>query len=173
MDFEIRVPTIEDAKGVNALRRMPGVFENILGIPSEQITRTTSWLSEYNPNQHRFVAVTKDKDQNDLVIGIVGLETFSNPRLRHSGSIGIMVHKDYQNKGVGKELIKQVLDIADNWLLLKRVELTVFIDNERAIHLYESFGFKKEGIRKIAAIRNGKLVDDVLMARIKDESNNS
>lgn len=72
-----------------------------------------------------------------------GLTVFANPRLRHSADIGIMVHKDYQNMGVGSALMERLLDLADNWLMLVRVELTVFADNERAIHLYEKFGFEK------------------------------
>ena len=33
-----------------------------------------------------------------------------------------------------------------------RVELTVYSDNERAIHLYEKYGFVKEGVKRRAAI---------------------
>ena len=39
MEFYIRPINIGDGKGINELRRMPGVFENILGIPSERIKR--------------------------------------------------------------------------------------------------------------------------------------
>lgn len=34
-----------------------------------------------------------------------------------------------------------ILDIGDNWLNLKRVELEVNTDNPVAVHLYEKFGF--------------------------------
>jgi len=73
--------------------------------------------------------------------------------------------------GVGTALMKALLDIADNWLMLVRVELTVFEDNERAIHLYEKLGFEKEGLMRLAAIslaaiRNGKYENQYIMARI-------
>jgi putative acetyltransferase len=32
--------------------------------------------------------------------------------------------------------------------------------------LYEKFGFEKEGIRRLAGIRNGKYENEYLMARI-------
>jgi putative acetyltransferase len=86
--------------------------------------------------------------------------------MRHSGRIGIMVHKDYQSTGVGSALLKTLIDIADNWLMLVRVELTVFEDNERAIHLYEKFGFEKEGVKRLAGIRKGRYVNELVMARI-------
>jgi putative acetyltransferase len=38
-----------------------------------------------------------------------------------------------------------LLDLADNWLKLVRVELDVFSDNQKAISLYQSCGFEIEG----------------------------
>jgi len=78
-----------------------------------------------------------------------------------------MVHKDYQGMGIGKALLKEVLDLADNWLKLVRVELSVFVDNERAINLYKSLGFQIEGTKKYAAIKNGEYADEYVMARYK------
>lgn len=88
-----------------------------------------------------------------------------NPRLRYSASIGIMVYADYQGKGIGTALFKKVFDHADNWLMLTRLELTVFIENKRAVKLYESFGFQIEGTRKYCTIKNGKYADEYLMVR--------
>jgi len=167
MDFIIRPVNIGDGKGINALRRMPGVFENILGIPSERIKRNEDFIMNMDGNAHQFVAVTKGDSVEEIIIGCAGLTVFSNPRLRHSAGIGIMVHRDFQNKGVGTALMAALLDIADNWLMLVRVELGVFADNANAIHLYEKFGFKVEGTKKMAAIRNGKYADEIIMARIR------
>jgi putative acetyltransferase len=59
--------------------------------------------------------------------------------------------------------MEEILDLADNWLMLKRIELGVFVDNEKVINLYESCGFKIEGRRKYAAIRNGKYEDEYII----------
>jgi putative acetyltransferase len=166
MDFFIRPIDIGDGRGINELRRMPGVFENILGIPSERVKRSEDFILNMDSNHHQFVAVTKTQSGQDIIIGTAGLTINANHRTRHSGSIGIMIHKDYQNKGVGTALMQAIIDIADNWLMLVRVELTAFEDNERAIHLYEKFGFEKEGLKRLAAIRKGKYENEYLMARI-------
>lgn len=171
MDFLIRPIGIGDGKGINTLRRMPGVFENILGIPSERVKRNEDFIINMDGNQHQFVAITKTESGEDIIIGSIGLTVNANPRLRHSGSIGIMVHKDYQNMGIGTALMQAIIDIADNWLMLIRVELTVFEDNEKAINLYEKFGFQKEGLKRLAGIRKGKYVNEYLMARINTTYN--
>jgi len=41
----------------------------------------------------------------------------------------------------------------------------VSVENERAVKLYQSLGFQIEGVKKYAAIRNGKYADEYLMAR--------
>ncbi len=64
------------------------------------------------------------------VVGNLGLETSPNrPRVRHVGSIGMAVRDDWQGKGVGTALLGAALDLADNWLNLSRLELTVYPDN--------------------------------------------
>ncbi|WP_282373566.1 GNAT family N-acetyltransferase, partial [Pseudomonas sp. PS02290] len=70
-------------------------------------------------------------------------------------------------KGVGSRLMAAVLEVADNWMNLHRVELTVFADNEAALALYRKFGFETEGRLRDYAIRDGVLVDAISMARLK------
>jgi len=167
INYEIRPVKAGDGKGINILRRMPGVFENILGFPSERIKRNEDFVVNMGPENHVFVAVTNIGDE-EIIIGMAGLHVNTNHRLRHSGGVGIMIHKDYQGMGIGKAMMNTLLDVADNWLMLVRIELTVFADNERAIKLYEKLGFEREGLKKKAAIRSGKYEDELLMARIME-----
>ena len=62
--------------------------------------------------------------------------------------------------------MQAALDLADNWLRLRRVELRVYADNARAIALYGKFGFEVEGTHRAYSIRNGVYVDSLSMARI-------
>ena len=91
----------------------------------------------------------------------------SNLRRRHSGGLGIMVRTDCQGQGIGTALLEAVLDLADNWLMLRRVELEVYADNQRAVRLYEKFGFEAEGRKREAAVKNGAYVDLLVMARLR------
>lgn len=163
MNYTIRPTEPGDAAGTAALRRMPGVFETTLGLPSCRTTDSDAFVASLGPNDHHFVAVLED----GTVIGAAGLHLEGNPRMRHVGSVGLMVHADYQNMGVGSALLETLLDLADNWLMLVRVELTVFADNERAIHLYEKLGFVKEGLKRMTTVRDGKYADEYMMARIR------
>jgi len=100
------------------------------------------------------------------VVGIVGLHIEAHPRMNHGASIGISVDTEYQGRGFGKKLLEAIIDLSENWLMLVRLELGVIADNEKAIALYESLGFVKEGLKKHTIKRNGVYVNEYIMARI-------
>lgn len=77
------------------------------------------------------------------------------------------VHDDWQGKGCGTALLAAALDIADNWMDLRRIELQVFTDNEPAQRLYERSGFEIEGTLKRFAFREGEYADVYAMARLR------
>lgn len=165
MTFHIRPVRSSDAHQLNAIRRQKGVLPNTLGLPSERNERSEQFLATINDNNHMFIAALDEDDSQ--VIGVLGMSIFQNPRLRHSATFGISVHEDYQGMGVGKALMAAMIDLADNWLMLKRIELGVLDGNDKAFKLYESFGFEVEGVKRAAAVRNGEYVNETIMARIK------
>ncbi|MGG7164823.1 GNAT family N-acetyltransferase [Clostridium ihumii] len=164
MNFLIRPVVKEDAEFINEIRRQDGVRENTMGIVSERISRSQRIIDNLTENDHMIVAEILE-DGVKKVIGVASLSVNKSNRVRHSGSMGISIGKDYQGNGIGTALMKELLDIADNWLMLVRIELGVFVDNEKAISLYKSLGFVIEGKRKYAIIRNGIYEDEYIMAR--------
>jgi len=114
-----------------------------------------------NPDARRLVAVIDGK-----VIGMIGLHREADRRA-HAASIGMAVHDAYAGRGAGSALMAAVIDLADNWLQIKRLELSVYADNARAIALYERFGFAREGFHPAYSWRNGAFVDSLSMARLR------
>jgi putative acetyltransferase len=104
------------------------------------------------------------------VVGQCGLHTFPNrPRRRHVGQIGMAVRDDWQGKGVGAAMMQALVDLADNWVNVSRLELEVYTDNEPAIKLYQKFGFTIEGTGTKYAYRDGEYVDVYFMARLREQ----
>jgi len=81
--------------------------------------------------------------------------------------LALAVRPDRQGRGIGRALLEALLDLSDRWLLLERLELFVFADNERAVRLYRSLGFEVEATRRRSSVRGGRLAEDLLMARLR------
>ena len=157
----IRPVRAEDAEATYEIRRQASVIDFTLALPSSRVEDTRRFLEGFGPDDHALVAVVDGR-----VVGMAGLH-LKQGKLRHSGEIGMMVHDRFQGRGIGRKLIEALLDVADNHLGLKRVELDVITDNERAIHLYESLGFEREGIKRSALFRGGVFVDLLMMGRVR------
>lgn len=76
------------------------------------------------------------------------------------------MHDDWHGRGVGSALLGSAVELADRWLNLTRLELTVYVDNVAAIKLYEKYGFVVEGRFSRYAFRDGRYVDAYAMARV-------
>lgn len=95
------------------------------------------------------------------VIGSCDICPSPHASLAHIGTLGLFVHKDYREMGVGRTLIELSLKKAQT-LRLERVELEVFKSNTRAHNLYKSLGFVEEGIKTRGRKVDG-VYDDIIM----------
>ncbi|MCC6605957.1 MAG: GNAT family N-acetyltransferase [Anaerolineae bacterium] len=160
-EVQIRPFHPNDTHDQYALVSDPRVASQLLQLPSMELSETEKWAESEQNGRHRLVA-----DWQGRVIGSIHVTSYLNPRLKHAGRLGLMVHPDAWGQGVGSQLMAAALNLADNWLNLSRVELEVFTDNPGAIHLYEKFGFAREGVRQKVAFGNGRFLDDFVMARL-------
>ena len=149
-------------EGVAALYNETAVTRQVLQMPYQSVEVWRSRIEAGNERALKLVAL-----HQGAVIGHLGLEQYSRVRRSHAGSFGMGVASAWQGKGVGSRLLSAALDIADNWMNLQRVELSVYADNEAAIGLYRKFGFETEGLFRDYAVRDGVLVDTLSMARLR------
>ncbi|WP_416514938.1 GNAT family N-acetyltransferase, partial [Klebsiella pneumoniae] len=101
------------------------------------------------------------------VIGVCNVTSDQDTKTSHIGDVFIAVSKPYWGNGVGQFLMETMIDWADSTPTIRRLELTVQARNERAVHLYQKFGFDIEGTKKRGArTKNGEFLDVYLMAKL-------
>jgi L-phenylalanine/L-methionine N-acetyltransferase len=161
MEQLIRPVRVNDARYIHQILSQEQVMPYVVSLPSDRVEQLEDRYRTLPKNYHEFVA-----QLDDVVVGHAGLVQLSGRR-SHVGTFYIAVDTNYHCKGIGTALITKILDLADNWLMLERVELGVLVTNPRAQALYERHGFVVEG-KKTGAIRSaGQYVDEVVMSRLR------
>ncbi|MGT2800761.1 GNAT family N-acetyltransferase [Streptococcus marmotae] len=104
------------------------------------------------------------------IVGAVTVRASSQYRISHIGNVFIAVRKEYWGHGIGRVLLEEVVEWARVYGVIKRLELTVQVRNERAVALYQALGFDIEGTQKWGARTDegewldlyymGKLIND-------------
>jgi len=163
MDITIRRTEPSDYEAIAKILTYPKAIWGTLQVPFPSIEQWRKKIAEPQEGVYNLVACI-DRE----VVGQIGLQTFPNrPRRHHIGAIGMIVRDDWQGKGIGTQLMQAVVDLADKWLNLARLELEVYPDNEPAIKLYKKFGFQVEGTQIGSAFRDGRYMDTLMMARVR------
>ncbi len=96
------------------------------------------------------------------LVGTCNCSAFHKKRLAHRAEIGIAVKKAYWHQGIGRQLLTQLVILAQQ-SGLKVLSLEVRSDNKRAIELYEHLGFQKIGTFKHFMEIDGKAIDFDIM----------
>ncbi|WP_172291883.1 GNAT family N-acetyltransferase [Pseudoruegeria sp. HB172150] len=161
--IDIRAPEERDIQALTELVNCPGVRWGADRLPCTPRSWVEAQVMRQDANAHPIVAEVEGR-----AIGWAALRQKPG-RSRHVGSLGISVHDDFQGRGIGRAMTAALIDLADNWLGLTRLELSVFTDNDPAISLYRAFGFVIEGTSRAVFLRDGQLIDSHLMGRLKPE----
>jgi L-phenylalanine/L-methionine N-acetyltransferase len=162
MNLIIRMAGPADAEALWRCFTAPKVVRNTLQLPYRSVESVRELLAQTGEGNYQLVA-----EVDGEVVGSIGMIVSTRPRINHIGSLGMMVRDDWQGKGIGAALMQAAVELADQWLNLVRLELTVYVDNEPAIALYRKFGFEIEGTHRKSAFRDGEFVDIYTMARVK------
>jgi len=96
------------------------------------------------------------------LIGWCDLRLTRRESASHRAELGMGVKKEYRGKGVGRAMLEKLIKAAGD-LSLEKLELVVIADNEPAIQLYKSVGFKEEGRVKNYRKLNGIYTDALNM----------
>lgn len=155
----------DDLEPLYALLNTPDILLNSFDLPylSEEAFRERYG----NPpaGTHVLIAETGQPSGRRRLIGAAWLRLMPNRR-RHVAQLRLAVHPDYRETESEAGLLRAALDLADQWIGLRRVEAAVYAGQAQELALYERFGFEREALMRGYAFRAGVCQDVVLLARL-------
>jgi RimJ/RimL family protein N-acetyltransferase len=122
-------------------------------------------LEDQKASQHWFTirALAEDK-----LIGDIGLYIVNWPGRDAFVGLGIG-ERDFWGRGFGTDAMNVILRYAFLEVNLRRVTLTVFEYNPRAVRSYEKAGFRHEGRLRKLLHRDGRRYDELFMGILREE----
>ena len=176
MTVIIREARPEDAEHliahIMAIAEDPG--SEILLWPGEfrlTLDEERKWIETSLKADHSTVLVAEVADADQVrktIIGVLSCIGGEHHGNHHTTTLGITIHKDWRNQGVGRKLMEHAIAWAKSTRVIKRIQLGVTASNAPAIHLYEKPGFEKEGLRRRGMFKNGRFYDTWLMGLLVD-----
>lgn len=114
------------------------------------------------PSQDKFTLGAFADDGR--LAGIVTFVRETSIKASHKGNVfGMYVAPEMRGKGIGKQLMNELIKTANNCAGLEQLNLCVVSINESAKKLYKSIGFEVYGVEHNAMKYNGQYFDEDLM----------
>lgn len=107
------------------------------------LEKERKFIEEYLSSDNKLLILGEIDDE---VAGALGFTGGERKRMRHGGELGIAVVKKYWGLGLGTALMEYLIAWAKSSGIVRKITLRSRIDNERALRLYERFGFVREGV---------------------------
>ncbi len=161
--MQLRAIEPVDHQALHALVTAPEVARTLGGTPGDYVEEVRERIQGLAHDR----VVLLGAFEGDVLVGAAELETMVPVRRRHAARLWVAVARASQGKGVGSALVSALVDAADRWLAITRIELGVHVDHHAAIRLYQRHGFEIEATSPAKMLRDGVYVAAHEMARLR------
>lgn len=120
-------------------------------------------LDIYQTKQLRLIIADKI---NQNPIGMIDLFDF-NPQHKRAG-IGILIHPDFQKKGLASEALQKLINYSFSYLGVHQLYANITSDNLKSLALFKKHNFKEIGVKKDWIFTKGTYKDEILLQRINE-----
>ncbi|RYZ78187.1 MAG: GNAT family N-acetyltransferase, partial [Proteobacteria bacterium] len=143
---QIRRAEVADAEKIIELATSVFATSQYMATEAEEFKVTvdeeSKWIESFRSSNTKLLLVAI---RDDRLIGMLDFASYRGGRRSHGGVLAMSVHHQHRRQGVGKALLKALVDWAHNETTLERLELTVIAGNTPALNLYRGLGFEEEG----------------------------
>lgn len=143
---EIRKAIASEAEAILNYCKVVGAESDDLTFGAEGVSIAIEEEREYlesilHSNKQLYLVAADGSEIVDTAV----FSSFTKARLAHRAEISISVRKSMWGNHIGTRFMEKIIDFAKNTAGTEIISLEVRSNNERAIALYQKFGFQKIG----------------------------
>lgn len=167
--YIVRSAIEEDAKNLSEIRlQIDGETENLDREKGEAYIDESGFKQIIKDDTESTSNLFLVVEVNERIVGFSRCEGNKLKRFSHKVDFGVCVLKEYWGYRIGKNLLKESIHWADS-NGIKKMNLSVLETNDKAIKLYEKYGFEVEGIlKKDKVLSDGNYYNTILMGRFNN-----
>lgn len=118
----------------------------------------------YTDRQLRLMISLNWEETGKKTIGCIDLFDFE-PHHRRAG-VGIMICKEYRNRGFASQSLELLMDYAFHTLSLHQLYCNISENNEASMTLFKKAGFELIGVKRDWVLNQGKYQNEVMLQKI-------
>ncbi|BDD03973.1 GNAT family N-acetyltransferase [Aureibacter tunicatorum] len=166
--IEFKPFTIDYAAEYSSIRNVPEVLDN-------GYDRTPNPFTEKDAVEYITKEIGKSPSErffifwNGKLAGEIGI-SIQEDVFRLNAEIGYFVGKEFWGQGIASKAVERMTAYAFDKFNIVRIVAGVFDFNKSSMKVLEKNGYYLECIRKNAVIKNGKIFDDYIWVKLKDET---
>lgn len=162
----LRSPREEDALELLEIMKTASAETDFLSRYPEEWSLTEEqereWVRNVRDGKHVCPIVCEVEGQ---LAGNCEVRFYTGLKMRHRGTVGIALVKEYWGLGIGTAMFEKMIEIAREREDLCQLELVFVEGNARGRGLYEKMGFSVVGSRPNAIrLKDGRLLKEYFMA---------
>ena len=169
MEVRLRAWTLEDAPALAKLINNKKVQDNLRdGLPfpygEEDAKVFLSAVLAFDPDQNLAFAIEAD----GKLIGSISATRCANIHFR-TAELGYYLGEPYWGRGFATEAVRQICDYIYRNTDIIRIFAEPFAYNTASCRVLEKAGFQLEGLLRCNAVKNGRILDMKMYARIREK----
>ena len=169
MAVRLRTWTLADAPALAKLINNKKVQDNLRdGLPfpygEEDAKAFLSAVLASDPDQNLAFAIEADGE----LIGSISATRCANIHFR-TAELGYYLGEPYWGKGFATEAVRQICDYIYRNTDIIRIFAEPFAYNTASCRVLEKAGFQLEGLLRSNAVKNGRILDMKMYARIREK----
>lgn len=166
-EAQVRLRPITEADLPNYVRWFndPEVTQWLMRDPGLTMKQEREWFERVSSPEFKGLVLAIEAEGRH--IGGCGLHPHENELI---ATFGIFIgDKSAWGRGYGSAATREMLRIGFEEMGVHRIELQTWPHNKRAIRCYQKCGFRYEGLRREAVLKDGEWIDAVMMAILREE----